>query len=253
MQYMKIKACTINPQYAYLKVFIDSLPFKFTTSGDVIYKGRNELRRFNIDGLSIVVKSFKVPHFVNKIAYSYFRKSKAQRSYEYGLRLLSLGIHTPDPIAFIEIQKNGLLTNSYYICLASDYTTFRDIYDQQLEDKLDIVKGVGYFAAKIQKQGVIHKDFTQGNILFKKSANGEILFSLIDINRLIFSNIDIEKGCLMFKGMWESEEAIKEMANAYAKSMGYNERQVENLVLENVVRFRNKNRFKKFFKRKRNK
>lgn len=248
---MKLKACTINPRYAHLKGFIGSIPSVFGTSGKVIYKARNELRQFDVEGISVVVKSFKVPHFINKIAYSYFRKSKAQRSYDYGLKLLSLGIDTPEPIAYIEVEKNGLLVNSYYICLASDYTTFRDIYDQRLEDKLDVVKGVGDFAAKIQKQGVIHKDFTQGNILFKKYENGEVVFSLIDINRLVFSDVNVEQGCLMFKGIWESEEAIRVMAKAYATSMGYNEHQVENLVLGNVARFRNKNKFKKYLKRRR--
>lgn len=250
---MKVKTCTINPKYLSLKEFIDSVPFEFATSGDIIYKGRNELRRFDIGGFSIVVKSFKVPHFINKIAYSYFRKSKAQRSYEYGLKLLDLGVETPEPIAYIEMEEFGFIKSSYYVCLASDYMTFRDIHDQKLEDKLDIVRGVGSFAAYIQKKGIIHKDFTQGNILFKKCVNGEILFALIDINRLTFSNIDVKKGCLMFKGMWESEGAIKEMAKAYALSMGYNEQQIENQILKNVSRFRNKNTFKKWMIRKRNK
>lgn len=242
---MKIKACTINPEYIYLKGFIESIPSKFSTSGEVIYKGRNELRKFNIEGVSVVIKSFKVPHFINKIAYSYFRKSKAQRSYEYGLKLLSLGIETPDPIAFIEVEENGFIKDSYYVCICSDYTTFRDIHDQKLEDKLDVVKGVGHFAAKIQKQGVIHKDFTQGNILFKQNNNGEILFSLIDINRLEFSDVTIEKGCKMFKGMWESEDAIRMMANAYASSMGFDEKLVESLVVDYVTKFHGRNKMKK--------
>lgn len=244
---MKIKACVINPAYIHLESFINSIPFKFAQAGEVIYKGRNELRKYNVEGASIVVKSFKVPHFINKLAYSYFRKSKAQRSYEYGLKLLDLGIDTPDPIAFIEVEENGFIKYSYYICLCSDYVAFRDIHDQRLEDKLDIVAGVGKFGAEIQKRGIIHKDFTQGNILFKKCGNGEILFSLIDINRLTFTDIRVDNGCKMFKGIWESEAAIRIMAKAYASSMGFDENLVEVLVVDYVTKFHNRNKKKKCF------
>jgi len=46
---------------------------------------------------NINIKSFKVPNLINKIAYRYFRTSKARRSFEYGNQLLENGVLTPAP------------------------------------------------------------------------------------------------------------------------------------------------------------
>ena len=38
---------------------------------------RNTIKKIIIENFSFNVKSFKVPHLINRIAYSFFRKSKA--------------------------------------------------------------------------------------------------------------------------------------------------------------------------------
>ncbi|QRE24688.1 Kdo domain containing protein, partial [Flavobacterium psychrophilum] len=48
------------------------------------------------------VKSFKIPFFFNGIVYKFFRKSKAERSYNYAKILSEKGIGTPNPIGFYE-------------------------------------------------------------------------------------------------------------------------------------------------------
>ncbi len=63
---------------------------------------RNKIKLFELEGKTINIKSFKIPHLINKIAYKYFRKSKARRSYEYANRLIENGIGTPQPIAYAE-------------------------------------------------------------------------------------------------------------------------------------------------------
>src|SRR5690606_33305903 len=76
---------------------------------------RNKIKIFDIGGIMINVKSFKIPNLFNKIAYRYFRKSKAKRSFEYANYLIKNGIGTPKPIAFFE-RFNALgLQDSYYM------------------------------------------------------------------------------------------------------------------------------------------
>ena len=104
----------INPQYSHLNDYISRLPELFD-EGRLIYSARNVLREFTWEGIDVVVKKYKVPIFINRIAYGLIRKSKAHRSYEYALKLLDRHIRTPQPIAYIEEYSCGLLTDSYLV------------------------------------------------------------------------------------------------------------------------------------------
>ena len=91
----------IHPSFKHLAGYIMELPDLFASNkGKVIYKGRNELRVFDVNGQKIVVKSFCLPNVVNKIAYGLLRSSKAQRSYEYACLLQEKGIGTQIPAFF---------------------------------------------------------------------------------------------------------------------------------------------------------
>ena len=105
----------LNPSYYQLRNFVQKLPISFPTLGDCIYKARNELRKFSYEGQWYVVKNYKVPLFINRIAYTFFRPSKASRAYEYALRLRSMGIETPAPVAYIELKSGGLLQHSFFV------------------------------------------------------------------------------------------------------------------------------------------
>src|SRR5690606_18122261 len=76
---------------------------------------RNSLKLFQFKEMTINVKSFKVPNLINQIAYRFFRKSKAQRSFEYANKLTELQIGTPQPIAYYEFQTPFLFKKSYYV------------------------------------------------------------------------------------------------------------------------------------------
>ena len=46
---------------------------------EILQKGRNVIVRHILNnGEEIVIKSFKIPNFINKIIYRFFRKSKAK-------------------------------------------------------------------------------------------------------------------------------------------------------------------------------
>ena len=81
---------------------------------DFVIGNRNKLKIFDLDGQKINIKSFKKPNLVNQIAYKYFRKSKAQRSFEYAEILLDKGIKTPNPVAFYENFGPAGIKDSYY-------------------------------------------------------------------------------------------------------------------------------------------
>ena len=55
-----------------------------------LFKKRNVIKLIEYSSKQYVIKSFKVPHILNKIVYKYFRASKASRSYENSIKLVNL-------------------------------------------------------------------------------------------------------------------------------------------------------------------
>ena len=90
----------INSKFQSLKELVLDAISNFNSKGKVLVEGqRNAIKLFDIDGFVVNVKSFKKPNLINKIAYRYFRKSKASRSFEYASKLMEfqIGILTIDP------------------------------------------------------------------------------------------------------------------------------------------------------------
>ncbi|MBV1922728.1 MAG: Kdo domain containing protein, partial [Flavobacteriaceae bacterium] len=79
------------------------------------FGSRNFIKNITVGGINLNIKSFKIPNLVNKIAYKFFRKSKARRSFEYGNKLISLGINTPKPIAYFEYTSLFTFQKSFYV------------------------------------------------------------------------------------------------------------------------------------------
>ena len=165
----------LSPEFAHLQPFFHSICSKFDTEGEVIFSKRNQIKVFNIDGLKISVKCFKVPNLFNRLVYSFFRASKAERSYRYGLLVASLGINTPSPIGYIEEKQFGIIRRSYYVCAYQPYRA-----------TIIIREFTRFTFTKLHQQGVLHKDYSGGNILVEDLGEDSYRFSIIDLNRMNF-------------------------------------------------------------------
>ncbi|WP_321516484.1 hypothetical protein [Marinifilum fragile] len=208
----------VNPKYKKLKSFINELPQKFDTSGESIYKGRNEIKVFDCDGVKLNVKSFKIPHLINKVAYAWLRGSKAKHSYEYAIKMISLGADTPEPVACVETLKMGLFNRSYYVSIHHDYNfTIRDLIGFEFPDKDNILRQFAeYTYYKLHKNGIHHLDYSRGNILIKRLDNEKYQFSVVDINRMRFEKMPYLKGLKNFAQIWASDEELEVVAREYA-------------------------------------
>ncbi|RYG28051.1 MAG: Kdo domain containing protein, partial [Chitinophagaceae bacterium] len=110
---MKVKF-VISDEFLDIAAKVRGLMDHFTQLGTVLASGRNTIRIFDLDQHRINIKSFKRPNIINRFVYKYFRKSKAQRSFEYATRLLEMGVGTPKPVAFCEhIDLSGLRASFY--------------------------------------------------------------------------------------------------------------------------------------------
>lgn len=208
----------INPEYSFLTEFINKLPENFSSEGEIIYNERNVLKRYQVHEVDMIVKSFKVPIFVNKIAYSFFRKSKASRSYEYALGILKRGGSTPAPIAYIEEYKHGLLYRSYYISIFNAKAeTVRKYMDGTVMNAEDIWRSFIRFTINMHRCGILHVDYSPGNILIETKPDGSYQFTLIDINRLCFKQVTQEEALCNFDRLALSVDVSTRLAEIYAE------------------------------------
>lgn len=212
------------PQYGHLHDFIASLPERFERNeGKVIYDGRNQLREFTIDGITMIVKSFAIPSIVNRIAYGFLRSSKAQRSCEYAQLLLDRGIGSPAPVGYVTTRKRLLFDRSFYACLKSENTyNYDDICKFEKERRRKCLVAVAQTTAKLHECGILHLDYSAGNLLIGEKPDGSVSVEVIDLNRIRFRKIDLETGCRNFDRLPMNEDMVRVLAQSYAEARHLN-------------------------------
>jgi serine/threonine protein kinase len=193
----------------------------FDKSDQKLGDDRNQIKIVTHEQQKLVVKSFKVPNAVNKIAYRFFRKSKARRSYENALYLKAHDIGTPQPVAYYEELGATNLLKSYYISEYIDHDfTFREITnDDELQDKENILKQFTQFMYNMHEQQVYFLDHSPGNTLIRKvGENYE--FYLVDLNRMKFYDIPFEERLKNFERLAPKRSMYEIMGTEYARLSG---------------------------------
>ncbi|MDR1103195.1 MAG: lipopolysaccharide kinase InaA family protein, partial [Tannerella sp.] len=210
----------LNPQQQVFDSFVRSLPDTFDRDGRTIYRQRNEIKVFETGGMAVNVKRFRKPHLLNRVAYTFFRPSKAERSYRYAFRLRELGIDTPEPIAYILMKKNGLLHVSYYVCRQVPHEhTMYEFGRGGIAGRESVLQAFAGYTARLHEAGVYHRDYSPGNILFRQEKE-EVRFCLVDINRMRFGPVSVRQGCAAFARLWGPEPMFRLLAERYAEERG---------------------------------
>lgn len=226
----------------------------FLTEGDLIVKGTRNIIKSNFLGEEKVnIKFFQKPGWFKSIIYSFFRSTKAKRSYDYANYLIEHNILTPFPIAHIENRSRlGLLKDSYYISKHIDYDfTIRElIHDPLFPERNVILEQFAEFTFKMHEAKVNFLDHSPGNTLVVKKDSGKYEFYLIDLNRMNFKNLSIEERMDNFKKMWLSKTMVKVIAKAYAELSNQPEEKLHTILLEKTLQFKRKITKKKYLKRK---
>lgn len=179
-------------------------------SAKPVYDGRNSISRIDVDGHVVSVKSYKVPHLFNRVAYSLLRPSKARRAFENGLRLEAEGISTARPYAFIEQYRNGFLRRSWLLC--EHIEADGDLrYVEKRPDFPEMADKIARLMHKLHDRGIWMKDLSGGNVLLR----GDEMI-LIDINRMEFGIRSKSKLSTDFSRIVDTEEAVRVIARAYS-------------------------------------
>lgn len=212
----------VHPKYEHLRAWLEALPATFEQQGEVIYEQRNQIRRMGVNGLPVVVKRYRQPSLPNRIAYTWLRKPKAERAYIHALQLLEKHIATPEPIAYI-LCGDGWLEESFLVTRESGLKhTFYDFRDGVIAGKEDLIHAFAWYAASLHNAGVLHKDFSPGNILYDR-VDGRWQFELVDINRMRFGHVSQKEGCSNLCRLWGKTDFFEVLSPVYAQARGIDE------------------------------
>lgn len=175
----------LSEPFAGLRSFAERLPEHFATSGEVLFRGRNEIRRFEVEGVSVVVKKFSNKPL--KQLLSLFRRGKADKSYRHGCRLEQLGVLTPSPIGYVEQRAwSGMIREAYYLSSYIPYPSLVEVNPSEEHFDRSLIGDFARFVAELHRLGVLHDDLNTGNVRCEQQAEG-MRFWLIDINRMRFA------------------------------------------------------------------
>lgn len=244
----------INPIFADETTSILAIIEAFNTSGTIFGNGqRNIIKLFEFNHKTINIKSFKIPNLINKVAYKYFRKSKARRSFEYATILLEKGIGTPQPIAFLENFNWLGLRDSYYVSehLVTELT-YRELVEiPDYPDHENILRQFTRFSFHLHEKGIEFLDHSPGNTLIKKITEDTYDFFLVDLNRMEFHDtMSFEMRMKNLCRLTPVKEMVDVMSNEYAKLYGESEQKTFDTLWKYTADFQEQFYRKKRLKKK---
>ena len=228
------KLSSINDKYFSFQEKINLFIKNFNQQGELIKDSRNTVKVFKIDDLQINIKRFKRPNFVNRLVYSFFRSTKACRSFLYANKLLDYDILTPDPIAYFENSKCFIINDSFYVCKNIDYDfDMKHVFEnKQLESRDKLIKKFVLFTHKLHENGVIFLDHSTSNTIIKK-VDGDYKLFLIDLNRMKFKKMTFEDRLKNFRRLNLSDDSIKKVSHFYSEIVNVN----KDLIFEKIKKY----------------
>jgi len=238
-------------KYKSYKNDIDELIASYNSKGEQLKDARNKLKIFELEDFKVNIKSFKIPNIFNQIVYRFFRKGKAQRSFEYANKLLAIGIGTPNPIAYYESKTAFLFKKSYYVSEQLDYDlTYHElINDLDYSDHNNILRSFSRFTFNLHEKCINFLDHSPGNTLIKKVGN-EYKFYLVDLNRMEFRPLSFVERIKNFDRLSKHKSMVEVMSDEYAKCFGKPYEEVFDLMWKSIQDFQYKFHRKRRLKKK---
>lgn len=234
----------LHPRYASLNRFVSELPDRFETEGVLLYRGRNVVKRFQVEGREVVAKRYKRPALFQRVAYTFFRPSKAERAYRYAALLRERGIDTPHEVAYLESRRGGLFAVGYFL---SDCCTLPSLKQLLEEGKLSdsLLDTLAAFFAELHEKGILHGDLNLSNILYRLDEKGCCRFCLIDTNRSRFKQPTLDECLDNLKRVTHRRDLLDDLVRRYAVRRGLSAEKCVAIVKRKLDAFEKRNRWKR--------
>ena len=242
--------------YQNFRPFYDNIPSWFDQKGEELHKGRNTVKLIRLaDGTPVVVKRYGVPNFVPRLCYTFGRRSKARRAYEFASRLHDLGIDTPAPVACIEERDWGFFGLSYFVSRHDQRPSLEVLYDDLFLAHDDLAEAFASFLVRMHSKGFLHGDLNLSNILYEQVEDDQqpetaaqhctFRFAVIDINRSRFCRQPSRKRCLRnLVRITHKRPLMREIVGHYARLRGWHQEKCINWVMDRLTHFEQRNKAK---------
>jgi serine/threonine protein kinase len=155
----------------------------------ILFNGRNRISVIPLSWLeektiNIVAKEFST-RGLNRLK-TLFLPSKAQKAWWGGIALMERNIPTPVPIAYLEGSRSPFIEEScYFSILVEGVEEIRYLFRHLSAKELpSLVRALARHLNRCHREGILHRDLSDGNILVKKDVQDEYTFFLIDTNRI---------------------------------------------------------------------
>lgn len=232
--------------------FIMRLPQLFTDNeGEVLYAGRNEVRQFCEGGINVVAKRYKRVNTIQRVVYSFFRRTKAERAFLFAKTLRDRGISTPHEVAYLEQSEGGLFTIGYFVSLSCpDPPAFNRLVPPAQFDRR-IAAELSAFIMYMHSHGVLHGDMNFGNFLYHFDNEGKCRFTVIDTNRSHFrQGWPSRKECIEnFRTTTHRRDVYAYIVTEYARLRGWNTADTLKEATESLENFEQRHRRKEQLKK----
>lgn len=232
----------VDKQFEYLTDEIARLPKRMDSGeGDVVYDSRNRVVRFSINGLTLMVKRFKRVNAVQQVAYTFFRKTKAERAFIFAKEFLRRGIDTPQPVAYMEQSRGGLFTTGYFVSIETPGTEASLLLREVKDYPSDLAEDVARQVMMMHSRGVLHGDLNLSNFLVHTSTTPQLLnsFTMIDTNRSHFTQgMPTNEQCLQnMVRLTHRRDLYEDLTRRYARLRGWDEEKTAHRCLALLNRF----------------
>ena len=126
------------------------------------------------------------------------------------------------------MRSGLLLAESYYVSVSSDLPfTYIDLMQPgRVPGEEILLREVGRTAGRMHNLGMIHRDFSRGNILVGMKE-GTPCVEIIDLNRIRFHQINMAEGLANFNRLPVSDMMRRLLAEGYAETRGYDAAQCQ--------------------------
>jgi len=220
---MKVVISDEYKNYRDLVNFLESLDTRYKKKGRTLHVDNNAVRCFAITelGREIVVKRYQKNVKMERLVYSIFKKCQAEKAYYNAIKLLELGIETPNPIGFVKQTKIGLMDYCYFACEKSTAKSLDTLvkYGRLLD--YDLAMSIARYMVTLHTKGILHHNLKEGNILYYQDGDTNYHFILVDNNTIEFTERDLSvRERLQNICKFGNKDIYLQIAGCYADVLG---------------------------------
>lgn len=190
---------------------------------EVIAKGRHRVIRYSLGEIPVAVKIFGQQSKLKDRADA-SRGSKASRSFEAARFLHQGGVHTPEPIGYLDHWEGQRLQRSLFITrylpgLTDLRSYLAALYRKpgaDIHDLNDILLHISAAIRKMHDLGFIHRDLGNQNLEFTVDSSGFGPVQVIDLNRgRILDNPTLQQRAIDLSRLTLPPELVQVFARMY--------------------------------------